>query len=114
MLKHEIELRKKIHEIELRKRIMETRMMHPMSPFPDSVFGVERPPTSFEMLAMRMRWIGGSSHPFESVITHVVGDKAFVWIITKDKFDSVVLEDDAAMYPSDTLITQIRLLENTP
>jgi len=38
------------------------------------------------------------------------GDKVHVWIITKDA-KSVVLEDEAPLYPSDALITKIRLMQ---
>jgi hypothetical protein len=67
------------------------------------------PPHSlYEMLSMRMRWTGGDN-PFTHVDIQTAGEKAFVWIITKDA-QSVVLEDEAAMFPSDKLITQIRML----
>jgi hypothetical protein len=67
------------------------------------------PPHSlYEMLSMRMRWVG-VDNPFTHVDIQTAGEKAFVWIITKDA-QSVVLEDEAAMFPSDKLITQIRML----
>jgi hypothetical protein len=67
-----------------------------------------------EQLAMRMGWdrhrmdlASGFAHVdvFRSHLRSLV----HVWIITMDA-QSVVLEDDSALYPSDKLITQLRLL----
>ncbi len=69
-----------------------------------------RTPSDLEMLAMRMRWQEGSMHPFHHLAVHSVGEKTFVWIITKD-CQSVVIEDEAAMFPSDKLVTQVRMLQ---
>jgi len=63
-----------------------------------------------EKLEMRMNWqpsvnIVGFSH----MDLHSVGDKAFIWIVTNDG-QSVVLEDEAALFPSDALITKVRMM----
>jgi hypothetical protein len=71
--------------------------------------------TNDEMLCMRMRWPtpvhGQDWHlGFSHVATHNVGDKVHVWVITKDA-QSAVLEDDAAIFPSDALITKLNMLK---
>ena len=66
-----------------------------------------------EQMAARMRWgkIGGPwAVGFSHMAMHQAGDMVHVWIITKDS-KSVVLEDDVSLYPSDALITKIRLLQ---
>lgn len=61
-----------------------------------------------EMLRVRMRWY---LTPFPCVKCHNHENiKALVFIVTKDG-QHVVLEDEWAMFPSDRLVTQIRLLE---
>ena len=69
------------------------------------------------MMAMRMRWgafIPGAIAPwavgFTHMAMHAAGDMVHVWIITKDG-KSIVLEDEYGLYPSDALITKIRLLQ---
>jgi hypothetical protein len=75
----------------------------------DMAQAVYRPPlhSLYDMLSMRMRWV--EKPPFYHVDIKTAGEKTFVWIITEDA-QSVVLEDEAAMYPSDKLVTQIRML----
>jgi hypothetical protein len=70
--------------------------------------------TPVEMLSMRMRWdrnAYGKSHggAFLHVDVYDAGTKVFVFIVTND-VSAVTLEDDKELYPSDTLITKIRLL----
>lgn len=67
-------------------------------------------PSWDEMLRVRMRWPRLNAKGFVSVDVRIAGEKVFVWIITKD-FKSVVLEDTADMFPSDQMVTQIRLLQ---
>lgn len=62
-----------------------------------------------EKMEMRMGWQPGKHKPFVFVEYRGVLDKAFMWILTSDA-QSVVLEDDHALFPSDKLITQVRLL----
>lgn len=45
---------------------------------------------------------------FPTVHTAVVGDKVFVMITTTT--DAAMLEDDIHMFPSDQLVSQLRLL----
>lgn len=71
-----------------------------------------RLPSLHDMLCMRMRWHGveGARSGFDHVAVHSAGDKVFVWVITKDT-QTVTMEDDGALFPSDALITKLRLLQ---
>lgn len=62
-----------------------------------------------KLLSMRLR-LPENAIPkgFTDLHTTLEGDKVFVFIVLRGK--AVTLEDDAGMFPSDTLITQIRLL----
>lgn len=62
------------------------------------------------MLSMRMRWHNMIRAPFEhiSVYYNTSHPTAFVFIVHEGK--PVTLCDDAALYPSDQLISQLRLL----
>ena len=87
----------------------------PAPPFPATQ--QSRPHSLEEMMAMRMRWgafIPGAIAPwavgFTHMAMHAAGDMVHVWIITKDG-KSIVLEDEYGLYPSDALITKIRLLQ---
>lgn len=64
-------------------------------------------PSLRERLAMRMDWLP-ESHPFPHMSIHKQDDKVLVWVVTKE--GNLVIEDDAAMYPSDALVTKLRLL----
>ena len=77
-----------------------------------------RPHSLEEMMAMRMRWGAtppGQMHPnavgFKHMAMHAAGDVVHIWIITHDG-KSLVLEDEHGLYPSDALITKIRLLQS--
>jgi hypothetical protein len=72
----------------------------------------QRTPSNADMLCMRMRWnsIHYSASGFAHIDIHGHNDKMFVWIITKAG-DSVVLEDESALFPSDTLITKLKMME---
>lgn len=71
------------------------------------------------MLAMRMRW--GDYAPispdgqliqpflFDHVSIHLNDEKAFVFVVVDGK--STVIEDQANLFPSDTLVTQLNLLK---
>lgn len=80
-----------------------------------------RGPSHIEMLSMRMRWpsplgsgaflpSGWKTPCFDEVAIHKGDAKILVFIITKGD-NYVVLEDDVNMYPSDQLVSQIRVLE---
>ena len=63
-----------------------------------------------DAINMRLRNTQGSiPKGLSDLKTSFSADKVFVFIVTGDK--AVVLEDEAGMFPSDTLITQIRLLQ---
>ena len=73
-----------------------------------------------QMLAMRMRWAVSNvfatqfpmrvSHPFKSIgcATNHDGTKVLTFVVTHT--DYCVIEDDAEMFPSDNLITKLRVL----
>lgn len=72
-----------------------------------------RPYSLGEMMAARMRWGAGDGNwapGFAHMAIHSVGDKVHIWIITKDG-QSIVLKDDEPLYPSDAIITKLRLLQ---
>ena len=60
------------------------------------------------MLSMRLRLSEGQALPFQHISTGLGGDHVFVFLVHNG--EPVTLRDDAAMFPSDTLITQLRLL----
>lgn len=64
-----------------------------------------------KILAMRMRW-QKETGPFQYLSTaHVpTTERVFVFLIHKD--DAIVLSDDAYLFPSDTLLSQLRLLND--
>jgi hypothetical protein len=67
-------------------------------------------PSLYEMLAMRMRWHGTYPPQFHQVHPVVRGEEVFVLVLPKAG-EPVVLTDEAALYPSDKLITTLRVLE---
>ena len=56
------------------------------------------------MIAMRLR----GPVPFKNFETFLEGDKIYAAIVTSQ--GAVFLEDDAALFPSDTFMAQLRLL----
>lgn len=62
-----------------------------------------------EMLAMRLRIPINGAWGFDHISTALGKDKVFVFIVQNDR--AVALEDDASLFPSDTLVTQLRLLQ---
>lgn len=62
-----------------------------------------------KLLAMRLRVPEGQRMPFHDLFTSLAGDKVFVFVVQDGQ--AVTLEDEAPLYPSDQLITQLRLLE---
>lgn len=63
-----------------------------------------------EKLEMRMNWQPGVLPTcFAHVEVQAVHDKAFIWVLTRNA-QSVVLEDEAALFPSDALITKVRMM----
>lgn len=63
-------------------------------------------PTLYDMLASRMRWMGS---PFAYTHCRKLG-KDTVAVIVETSDDIVVLKDDATLFPSDALVTQLRIL----
>ena len=61
------------------------------------------------MLQSRLRTKCVIDMGFDHLDTAYAGDKIFVWLIVKG--EPVTLTDEADMFPSDTLITQMRLLK---
>ena len=60
-------------------------------------------------IAMRLRVHEGMKMPFHHINTAWTGEKVFVFVVQKG--EAVVLTDDSALFPSDTLITQLRLIQ---
>lgn len=74
------------------------------------------PPTDFnddnerlKMICMRMRFAARTLIPFQHLSTAKCGDKVFIFVVQNDQ--PVVLEDETSMFPSDQLITQLRLIQ---
>ncbi len=63
-----------------------------------------------QMIAMRLRLSNGDRSPFDFLECHkTFQDKVLVFVVVGD--DSVTLEDDWKLFPSDALITQLILLK---
>ena len=84
---------------------------------PSNVFGgykpdyadlIESPRSRHHMLAMRLRITEGARMPFDDLHTSLGKEKVFVFIVQNDQ--AVTLEDDRNLFPSDTLVTQLRLI----
>jgi hypothetical protein len=60
------------------------------------------------MIMMRLRITEASTIPFQHISTGLGGDHVFVFIVKGG--EPITLRDDVALFPSDTLITQLRLL----
>ena len=103
-----------------------TNMSILQSPFPPSHqhLAFDGPKvTPLTMIAMRMGWGPYSGVPirfgsdlsvtpfqFIEAVRAVGGGKTYVFVLTRDG-KPVTLEDDSPLFPSDQLITQLRLLE---
>lgn len=62
-----------------------------------------------KLIAMRLRIPEGQSIGYQDLFTSLAGDKVYVFVVQDNQ--AVTLEDDANMFPSDQLITQLRLLD---
>lgn len=60
------------------------------------------------MLGMRLHLREGEAMPFDSIHTSLGKEKVFVFVVQNDQ--AVTLEDERHMFPSDTLVTQLRLI----
>lgn len=58
-------------------------------------------------LTMRMRW---DKVPFDAFFTHYITAKEEMVLFIVYKDTAITLTDPAAMFPSDALVTQLRLL----
>ncbi len=89
------------------------RANYPVGSVDKAVYRGPRPPRVYslqEKMEMRMGWqpsvVPGA---FAFIEYGSVGDVAFTWILTNDG-QSVVLEDQLALFPSDALITKVRMM----
>lgn len=111
-LKHLTEMHTK-EVMEDFRRLWETNMSHPQTtPFPhagqiQAQENTRLNPSPRVALEMRLRKVLESGN-VEYVDIHRSGDKVFVFVITGGK--PVVIEDDWDLFPSDTLVTQMRVL----
>lgn len=60
-----------------------------------------------QMIWSRWHLPDGETIPFPFLETHLAGDKVLVFVARKDH-QYAVFEDEAVMYPSDALMTQLR------
>lgn len=61
-------------------------------------------------LGMRLRLKEGEMFPFEHLNTAHSGEKVFCFLVVKNS--PVVLEDEAVLFPSDTLVSQLLMLKD--
>lgn len=88
-----------------------TPYQEPPTPYhklPDR-YDIDSENARLEMIAMRLRIPQGQKWPFDYVNTAVGNEKIFVFIVQDDQ--PVILEDSKALFPSDVLITQLRLIQ---
>lgn len=106
---------------EIRRQIVEAQhremAMNIGSPTPGMAYGnspqapARATPSLYEMLAMRMRWYElGAPKGFEACNCYKRDEDVFVFVVPKQG-EPLIITDDAALFPSDKLITQLRLLE---
>lgn len=82
-------------------------LMQPPPPIP--AVAIESHAFRTSILRQRMRWMTDEG-PLQALYTHYIKaeQKVVLFVVYRDK--SIVMEDDALMFPSDTLVTQMRLL----
>jgi hypothetical protein len=80
----------------------------PSNPSPLSSL-IESEAYRHKLLAMRLRIPEGTKMPYQDLFSSLAGDKVFVFIVQDNQ--AVTLEDSTVMFPSDQLITQLRLLD---
>lgn len=81
------------------------------NPVPQTNLGsvIENEAYRFKLVAMRLRLLDGERMPFQFFGTALGGDKVFVFVVQDN--EAITLEDSTVMFPSDQLITQLRLLQ---
>jgi hypothetical protein len=75
---------------------------------PDLRDPVENENIRDRMLRMRLRIPEGQLPPYQHLNTALAGDKVFVFVVNRD--EAVILEDSRDLFPSDDLVTQLRLI----
>lgn len=101
-----------VAELKMKHRIHGNTVVYPMPPN----VADQRPYTPEEKLSMRMGWPrledGCWAPGFEHVAVHSVAASTLVhvWVITKDG-QSVVLEDEAGLFPSDGFVTKLNMIK---
>jgi hypothetical protein len=104
-----------VHPYEQMDAIVALKMRHNMT---GGLGASSRPPsrpyTHEERLAMRMQWgrVEDSNWApgFKHVALHSANGSVHVWVITKQG-QSIVLEDEASLFPSDALVTKLSILK---
>jgi hypothetical protein len=76
---------------------------------PEPAEDISSPAWRKRILGMRLRISEGHKYPFDALETHWAGEKVFLFVVVDAK--PVVLEDESALFPSDALITQLRLIQ---
>jgi len=95
------------YERAIRQRAYETRTL--------DVLGEQAEPPKLSetelqgMLFSRMRW---KRHPFDRLLACKLNDSTVVVFLIKDG-KALMIEDDINLYPTDALVTQLRLLSET-
>lgn len=74
-----------------------------------SLTNINADESRMRMIYMRLRLLEGEKFPFDSLNTSLGKEKVFVFVVQDDK--AVILEDSVDLFPSDTLITQLRLIQ---
>lgn len=69
-------------------------------------------PSAEEMIGMRLRFVENSSMPFRHLSAYWNDNVACVMVVTNSG-KPVMLEDDPGLFPSDTLITQLKMIIET-
>lgn len=77
--------------------------------YPDYADDISSSSYRKNMIGMRLRVPPGAMFPFDALETHYAGEKVFIFVAVDDK--PVVLEDESALFPSDALVTQLRLIQ---
>jgi hypothetical protein len=82
--------------------------MYPSVP-PTPPVTIESASFRTSVLRQRMRW-STDEGPLQALHTHHIKseNKVILFVLYRDK--PIIMEDDAGMFPSDTLVTQFRLL----
>lgn len=70
--------------------------------------GIDSPDSLLRMLAMRFRLQDGQMFPFEFIMPTKSKDKVIVFLVVNG--EPTYVEDGADLYPSDALITKLRLI----